>query len=404
MPKNNFIKPFIIIVMFFSFFSFSQEKKKIAVYFDFDKYEITPKAKSTLDSLISLANNSRAYTIRINAFTDSKGSKEYNLILANNRKKTISDYLIQNQLNFRRVSYSQLDDNLENIPDDLRRKAIIEIEYINSKIFSGKKGTQVTAGENDKVTVNEYFSAKEMIRDSKFAIDDKEQIIRSDGMITICNDTAILDETGNFYIVEMPSRQGQVNTSMNVYTEITNDKGEKRWKQTEIKLDFDSIKNRYIFKIPIESKGCISLNVDCQVLKDYEKIVYISTQNMYDNVEVRDAKNKLLFSAFRDNGRRINQYVFLTRTSVETRNMIFYGFEGKKKTVLHLRDFGFEEVKKEEENPVKEYYTESLSYNNAAVNNNKNLNIEKKGFFPWIKRVFTGKRTYITINNKQQTT
>ena len=35
---------------------------------------------------------------------------------------------------------------------------------------------------------------------------------------------------------------------------------------------------------------------------------------------------------------------------------------------------------------------------------NKNLNIEKKGFFPWIKRVFTGKRTYITINNKQQTT
>ena len=84
--------------------------------------------------------------------------------------------------------------------------------------------------------------------------------------------------------------------------------------------------------------------------------------------------------------------------------MIFYGYEGKKKTVLHLRDFGFEEVKKEEENLVKEYYTESLNYNNAAVNNNKNLNIEKKGFFPWIKRVFTGKRTYITINNKQQTT
>ncbi|MEI7509565.1 MAG: OmpA family protein, partial [Flavobacterium sp.] len=250
MPKNNFIKSLFIIALFISFFSFSQERKNIAVYFDFDKYEITPKAKSTLDSLISLAKNSRAYTIRINAFTDSKGSKEYNLILANNRKKTISDYLIQNQLNFKRVSCSQLDDNLENIPDDLRRKAVIEIEYINSKIFSGKKGTQVTAGENDKVTVNEYFSAKEMIRDSKFAIDDKEQIIRSDGMLTICYEAATLDESGNFYIVEMPSRGLNVDRSMNIFLEITNDKGEKRWKQTEIKLDFDTIKNRYIFKIP----------------------------------------------------------------------------------------------------------------------------------------------------------
>jgi len=404
MPKNNNIKSVLILFMFFSFFSFSQEKKKIAVYFEFDKYEITPKGKITLDSIVKLAKNARAYTININAFTDSKGTYQYNSILANNRKKTIFDYLIQNQLDFKRVSYLQYNEDLENLPDDLRRKAIIDFEFINPKTFYGKNGTQVTAGENDNVSINEYFSAKEMIRDSKFAIDDNEQIIRSDGMITICYGKATLDETGNFYLVEMPSRGGQVNTSMSVYTEITNEKGEKRWKQTEIKLDFDKTKNRYIFKIPIESKGCVSFNLDCKVLENDEKIVYISTQNVYDNVEVRNAKNKLLFSAFRDEGRRINQYVFLTRTNIETKNMVFYGYNDKKKTVLRLKDFGFEEVEKKEQNPVKEYYTEFVNNNISPNNINNDLKIEKKGFLPWIKKVFTGKRTYITINNKQKTT
>lgn len=397
MPKNNFLKSLFITALFISFFSFSQEKKNISVYFDFDKFEITQKGKSTLDSIVTLAHNSRAYTIRINAFTDSKGSKEYNLTLANNRKKIIFDYLIQNRLNFAKVSYSQSNEDLENVTDDLRRKAVIELEYIKPKVFYGKNGTHVTAGENDKVIVNEYFSAKEMIRDFKFAIDEKDQIIRSDGIITICYGQASLDDTGNFYLVEIPSREGKINPSMNVYTEINNDKGEKRWKRTEIKIDFDKAKNSYIFKIPIESKGCISLNVDCQVLVDDEKIVYVSTQNMYDNVEVRDAKNKLLFSAFRDNGRRINQYIFITSTSVATRNMIFYGYNGKKKTTLHLKDFGFEEVQKIEQQPAKEYYTESINYNNE--NREENLRIEKKGFLPWIKRIFTGKRTYYYKHN-----
>jgi hypothetical protein len=389
--------------MFIGFLSFSQEKKKIDVYFEFDKYEITPKGKITLDSIVDLANNSRAYNIRINAYTDSKGTNQYNFRLANKRKKSIFDYFIQNHLDFKRVTYFQINEDYENLTDDLRRKAIIEFEYIKQKKFYGKNGTQVSAGENDNVTINEYFSAKEMIRDSKFAIDDNEQIIRSDGMITICYGKATLDETGNFYLVEMPSRQEQVNTSMNVYTEITNDKGEKRWKQTEIKIDFDKTKNRYIFKIPIESNGCVSINLDCRVLQDDEKIVYIATQNLYDNVEVRDAKNKLLFSAFNDNGRRINQYIFLTKKSVMTKNMVFYGYNDKKKTTLHLRDFGLEEVEKKERNPAKEYYTELVNYSDSAKDDGK-LKIEKKGFLPWIKRIFTGKRTYITINNKQQTT
>ncbi len=401
MPKDNFIKTVLIIVMFFSFLSFSQEKKKIAIYFEFDKYEITPKGKITLDSILNLISNSRGYNITINAYTDSKGTSQHNFGLANYRKKAVFDYFIENKLDVRRVSYSKFNENLENISDDLRRKAIIELEYIKSKTFYGKNGTQVIAGKNDGVTINEYFSAKEMIRDSKFAIDEKDQIIRSDGMITICYGRATLDETGNFYLVKMPSREGVVNPSMDVYLEVTNDKDEKRWKLTEIKAESDETKKFYIFKIPIVSNGCISLNVDCKLLPDNEKITYVSTMDIFDNVEVRDAKNKLLFSAYRDNGGRENQYVFLTKTSIITRSMFFYGYKKNKKTMLRLSDLNLKEVEKKGNIPAKEYYSETV-YNAKDYENGKT---EKKGFWPLIKKVFTGKKTYITNNNnKQQTT
>jgi hypothetical protein len=352
----------VTVVMFTSLLASSQEKKKIAIYFDFDKYEITPKGRFTLDSILNLISNARAYNITINAYTDSKGTSQHNYGLANDRKKAVFDYFIQNKLDVRRVSYSQFNENLENISDDLRRKAIIVLEYIKTKTFYGIKGTQVIAGENAGITINEYFSAKEMIRDSKFAIDENDQIIRSDGMITICYGKATLDETGNFYLVKMPSREGLVNPSMDVYLEVTNDQGEKRWKLTEIKAESDETKKFYIFKIPIVSDGCISLNVDCKLLPDDEKITYVSTKDIFDNVEVRNAQNKLLFSAFRDNGGKENQYVFLTKVSIYTGNMFFYGYKDKKKTTLRLSNLNHMEVEKKGITPAKEYYTE-IGYN-----------------------------------------
>ncbi len=383
-------------IMFTGFFSLSQEKKQIAIYFEFDKYEITPKSKITLDSIISLANNSRGYSIVINAYTDSKGTDQYNNTLAYNRKKIVFDYFLLNQLNARRISYSHFTENLADVPDDLRRKAIINFEYIRPKTFYGKNGTEVIAGENDNLTISEYFSTKDMIRDSKFAIDENDQIIRSDGMFTICYGKATLDETGNFYIIKMPSRVGQVNPSMNVYLEITNENGQKRWRRTELKPEADETNKFYIFKIPIESKGCVTFNVDCP-LPDNDKITFISTKESYDNVEVKDAENKLLFSAY--SNKTGNQYVFLSG-GIQTRNMVFYGYVDKKRTVMRLRDLNYDSEPAKDGVPAKEYYTPIL----AAGNHESHGREEKRGFWPWLRKVFTGKKTYITKDNDKQLT
>lgn len=377
------------------FFSFAQQKEKIAIYFDFDKYEITPKGKATLDSVINIAKNARAYNIYVNAFTDSKGSDQYNAALANNRKKAVAEYFILNRLNPRLVGYSNYNDRLDNIPDDLRRKAIIELVYVRPKTFYGKNGTQVIAGENDNVTISEYFNAKDMISNSKFAIDDNENIIRSDGMITICYGNATLDETGNYYLIKMPSRSGEFNPSMSIYLEVTNEKGEKRWKRTELKPEPDATKKFYVYKIPIDSKGCISINADCIVLPDEEKITYVTTEENYDDVEVRDAKNKLLFSAYINNGVNENQYVFLTKASVWTQAMFFYGYKNKKKTMLRLADFAYTSKPKKDLIPEKEYYSKKIG---IGPRSNEDETIEKRGFWPWVKKVFTGKKTYIKKN------
>ncbi|MCU0461996.1 MAG: OmpA family protein [Bacteroidales bacterium] len=63
------------------------------VLFEFDSYEIDDQAKSILETVKSILTSHPEVKIEIAGYTDSKGSREYNLKLADKRAQAVIDYL-----------------------------------------------------------------------------------------------------------------------------------------------------------------------------------------------------------------------------------------------------------------------------------------------------------------------
>ncbi|MET0356253.1 MAG: peptidoglycan-associated lipoprotein Pal [Cellvibrio sp.] len=62
------------------------------VYFDYDKYDLTPEARAILLSHAEKLKNSSA-TVRLEGHADERGSREYNIALGEKRAKAARDFL-----------------------------------------------------------------------------------------------------------------------------------------------------------------------------------------------------------------------------------------------------------------------------------------------------------------------
>ena len=63
------------------------------VFFDFDKSDLTPEARATVEALAVWMNNYPATTITIEGHCDERGTREYNLALGERRSSSVRDYL-----------------------------------------------------------------------------------------------------------------------------------------------------------------------------------------------------------------------------------------------------------------------------------------------------------------------
>ena len=64
------------------------------VLFDYDKYDIRPAARSTLDTVASFLNEEKYLNIVIEGHCDDRGTNEYNLALGEKRAKAAKKYLL----------------------------------------------------------------------------------------------------------------------------------------------------------------------------------------------------------------------------------------------------------------------------------------------------------------------
>lgn len=75
------------------------------VFFDFDKDDLKPESVAELERLIRFLKVNSTVSIELGGHTDNKGSREYNLVLSNNRAKAVADYLIKRGVSDKRISY-----------------------------------------------------------------------------------------------------------------------------------------------------------------------------------------------------------------------------------------------------------------------------------------------------------
>ncbi|MGB0430480.1 MAG: OmpA family protein [Bacteroidia bacterium] len=64
------------------------------IYYDYDKYDITPTSASILDTLYNLMVSNEDIVVELSSHTDIRGTDEYNVTLSKQRAKAAIDYLI----------------------------------------------------------------------------------------------------------------------------------------------------------------------------------------------------------------------------------------------------------------------------------------------------------------------
>jgi outer membrane protein OmpA-like peptidoglycan-associated protein len=74
------------------------------ITFDFSKYSLKPSSNIELDKVVTILKKNPTYKILITGHTDNIGNKSSNLILSQNRAKTVKEYLISKGISSERVS------------------------------------------------------------------------------------------------------------------------------------------------------------------------------------------------------------------------------------------------------------------------------------------------------------
>lgn len=80
------------------------EKIKVnPIYFDFNKFDVTPRAMVELDKVVFAMEEFPEIKIKIESHTDSRGSDSYNLELSHKRAKSTYNYLIERGISHNRI-------------------------------------------------------------------------------------------------------------------------------------------------------------------------------------------------------------------------------------------------------------------------------------------------------------
>ena len=94
------------------------------VFFDFDKYNLREESFVELDRVVVLLKDNPAIEIEMSAHTDSRGSDQYNLVLSDNRAKSVREYIISKGIDASRIvshGYGESKPVADNDTDDGRQ-------------------------------------------------------------------------------------------------------------------------------------------------------------------------------------------------------------------------------------------------------------------------------------------
>jgi len=74
------------------------------VFYDFDRSDLRPEARATVEALAVWMNSYPATTIAVEGHADERGTREYNLALGERRANSVRDYLVALGIGSNRLS------------------------------------------------------------------------------------------------------------------------------------------------------------------------------------------------------------------------------------------------------------------------------------------------------------
>lgn len=74
------------------------------VFFGFDRYDLTPEARATLDRQAAWLKRYPAVTVTIEGHCDERGTREYNLALGERRANAVKNYLVAQGIDPSRIT------------------------------------------------------------------------------------------------------------------------------------------------------------------------------------------------------------------------------------------------------------------------------------------------------------
>lgn len=372
--------------------------QKMAVYFDFDSYELSDKTKAVLDSAFAEIKYYQGVRADIQGFTDDKGTSGYNDTLALNRAHAVEGYLKRINPTLNCIVYTnRISQWPDGTPDAQKRRVTITMQDVRECGYMPEYQHRVTAPNGVIVIAANFtnkfwppyvttsFSAAEMLKNNRYGLDTEGNVLKSWGMIDI--DAGGSDD--GYYTVMVPI-SGQPDPNMSIWTPGDENSGNVRWKDTDTKIEIDPTGKYYVFRVPVSKSGSTRVNLDmpCQYepqkprnafknsRKAVYKTVYVATSKPYKfydvSAGVSEKKSNMGFSA------KINDtlYAFTVERRIKTKDLKFFGWEQGSNKVL---SFSLKRCDYSLDNKKNEHY----------AMNKHTLDKEKTGFWAWLGRLFS---------------
>ena len=144
------------LFLFFIYNLSAQQKPIETIYFEFDKYDLTPNQTEIVTNFIKSIDTSKVESIQIYGYCDDRGTDDYNFRLSNNRANTIQNLLVSAGFNQSKVVILEgkgrvllKPDTVENLPETRSKNRRVDLIVVKRNSFG--KGVYTSFKDNLKV-------------------------------------------------------------------------------------------------------------------------------------------------------------------------------------------------------------------------------------------------------------
>ncbi|MFH6997846.1 OmpA family protein [Flavobacterium sp. FlaQc-57] len=235
----------------FIIYNLSAQQKPIeTIYFEFDKFDLTPNQSEVVTHFIKTIDSSKVESIQIYGYCDDRGTDEYNFRLSNNRANTIQNLLVSAGFNQSKIVILEgkgrivvRPDTIENLHETRLRNRRVDLIVVKKNSY----GKGIYNSFTDKVKVGDKIFLENILFDigsAKLTTNSKRELDK------------IATALQNQKNIEFEIR-GHVCCTPEIYSDgIDKDTKERRLSWNRAKTVFYYLSSKKISKNRMTYQGC----------------------------------------------------------------------------------------------------------------------------------------------------